>query len=310
MHDSGLETRLATLAGMPTELASRAHAFAAGDRYRRSAAGGFSLIEHAWHLADLEERAFAVRIRRLSAEVDPALADFDGAAVAIAGRYQEQTLEPALAAFAAARARNLELLRALGPAEWSRRGSQEGVGALSLADLPRLMAEHDAAHREELAALRAEQLCEALSSAPARVKALLGEFDEPSLRRPPDTTPVDAEALSAIGHACHLRDIEIEGYHVRIRRTLGESNPRLASLDSDRLAHERAYASADPAAALGAFAIARGETVATLRGVLPAQWSRPADFDSYGEVTLLGLIEILAGHDRAHLAALRAMPTR
>ena len=308
MHDSGLEQRFATLARMPADLAERARAFGASDRTRRTAAGGFSLIEHVCHLADLEQQAFALRIGRLRAEDRPALPDFDGAAAALAGRYQERPLAPALAAFATARASNLKLLRDVGPADWTRAGTQEGVGALTLGDIPRLMAEHDAAHAEELDALRADQIASLLASAPARVRSVLAEFGPAALRRPPEFAPLDAEALSAIGHACHLRDIEIDGYHARVRQTREQSNPHLASLDSERLALERAYDRADPGQALGAFELARRETVKTLGGVAAAEWARPADFEGYGAVTLLGLIEILNGHDAAHLAALAAMP--
>jgi len=35
------------------------------------------------------------------------------------------------------------------------------------------------------------------------------------------------EPFCAIEHVCHLRDIERDGYHVRIRRLLTEDNPSL-----------------------------------------------------------------------------------
>ena len=46
------------------------------------------------------------------------------------------------------------------------------------------------------------------------------------------------ESFSAIEHVCHLRDIEQDGYHVRIRRMLDESNPwlELRSYDQQHLA--------------------------------------------------------------------------
>jgi hypothetical protein len=36
--------------------------------------------------------------------------------------------------------------------QWSRGGTQEGVGRIALCDLPSMMAEHDASHRAEIAA--------------------------------------------------------------------------------------------------------------------------------------------------------------
>ncbi len=72
--------------------------------------GAFSPVEHCWHLADLEREGYAVRIRRLLEEDNPGLPDFDG----------------------------------------TRRGEQEGVGAIVLCDIPAMMGEHDASHREEI----------------------------------------------------------------------------------------------------------------------------------------------------------------
>ncbi len=53
---------------------------------------------------------------------------------------------------------------------------------------------------------------------------------------PPSWDGVPSEPLTAIEQACHVRDIEIDGYHVRFRRTLEELNARLASLDTEALA--------------------------------------------------------------------------
>src|SRR3977135_4376325 len=52
-------------------------------------AGSFSPVEQVWHLADLEREGFGLRIRRLQAETNPRLQDFDGATVA-RGRHHRQ----------------------------------------------------------------------------------------------------------------------------------------------------------------------------------------------------------------------------
>ena len=115
--------------------------------------GGFSLVEQAWHLADLEREGYGERIRRLLAEEDPALPDFEGDRVARERAYRTKSLPEGVAAFAAARAANLALLRNVTAADWERSGRQEGVDRVALRDLPRMMGEHDAGHREEIAAL-------------------------------------------------------------------------------------------------------------------------------------------------------------
>jgi len=120
------------------------------------AAGGFCLLEHAWHMADLEREGFGVRLRRLLQETEPFLPDFDGDRAARERQYRARGLQVGIEAFAAARAANLALLRSLAPDAWTRAGTQEGVGHLTLADLPRMMLQHDRAHAAEIAALVAE----------------------------------------------------------------------------------------------------------------------------------------------------------
>ena len=110
----------------------------------------FSPIEQCWHLADLEREGYGLRIRRLQAEADPWLPDFDGAQIARERNYKTLSLAEGLAVFREARLRNIAVLKTLGVGDWTRRGQQEGVGAVALCDIPTMMAEHDAAHRQEI----------------------------------------------------------------------------------------------------------------------------------------------------------------
>ena len=143
-------TDLAHLAAMP-EVLERAFGDLAADARTRPGPGGtFSPVEHCWHLADLEREGYARRIRRLLDEAEPQLEDFDGARIAAERNYRQLALAEGLGAFRTARRDNLAVLRALTPAQWSRAGTQEGVGRITLADIPRLMAEHDASHRAEI----------------------------------------------------------------------------------------------------------------------------------------------------------------
>jgi hypothetical protein len=117
---------------------------------RVAGAGGFTPVEQCWHLADLEREGYAVRIRRLLTEVEPALPDFDGERVAQERNYKSLALADGIEAFRRARAENLTALRALSASDWERRGTQEGVGRVGLCDIPLMMAEHDAAHQAEI----------------------------------------------------------------------------------------------------------------------------------------------------------------
>jgi len=96
--------------------------------------GAFSPVEHCWHLADLEREGYAVRIRRLLEEDNPGLPDFDGARIARERSYTSLSLAEGIDAFRDARLRNIEALRTLDAADWTRRGEQEGVGAIVLCE--------------------------------------------------------------------------------------------------------------------------------------------------------------------------------
>lgn len=142
---------LAELETMPDYLEGVFGDLAANEFSRPGPNGSFSPVEHVWHLADLERDGFAERIRRLQAEINPALPDFDGASAAKKGNYKSRSFQKGLAEFRALRRKNVSTLRALSPDTWLRRGEQEGVGPVSLCDVPAMMAEHDEAHRLEIA---------------------------------------------------------------------------------------------------------------------------------------------------------------
>ena len=115
---------------------------------------------------------------------------------------------------------------------------------------------------------------------------------------------VPSEAFTAIEQLCHLRDIEVEGYHVRFRRTLEEQHPVLASIDSEPLAVARGYGSADAKAVLAEFRAARARTMEILSGLGDAQLARTAVFEGYGPLTMRSLVHYLCSHDQQPLAGL------
>jgi len=148
---------LGRLATMPAFLERMAGWFPGAEANRPAADGGFSFVENVWHLADLERMAYGERIARLRRERDPVLPDFDGAKVARERNYQRRSLREGLVEFAAARRANLAIFATVRADEWTRAGVQEVVGPVTLADLPRMMAEHDASHRSEIEALAGEE---------------------------------------------------------------------------------------------------------------------------------------------------------
>lgn len=149
------EALLAQLENMPAYLELELGALAAELQCQQGADGTLSPVEQVWHLADLEREGFGFRIDRLLSESEPELPDFDGAAIAAARQYRSRSLSAGLDAFREARRRNVAQLRTIAAESWSRSGHQQGVGRVSLCDMPGFMSQHDAAHRGEISAWKA-----------------------------------------------------------------------------------------------------------------------------------------------------------
>lgn len=122
---------------------------------------------------------------------------------------------------------------------------------------------------------------------------------------PPSWDGVPSEPFTAIEQICHVRDIEIEGYHVRLHRTLSEINPTLVSIDSDALAKARSYATANAGEVFSAFREARAKTMSVITGLSAEQFNRTAEFEGYGPLSLRSLVHYLCSHDQQHLAGLQ-----
>jgi hypothetical protein len=147
-------------------------------------------------------------------------------------------------------------------------------------------------------------------------QALLRHLAEGALRLARRAAAVPAErvrwkpahdAFSIVEHACHLRDLEIEGHGARIRRLLDEDLPVLEEIDGSAWAVQRRYARQAPDAAWEAFAAARAANVRTLRDALPVHAQRKGLFGGFGIVTLEQLAREMAAHDDAHAAELDAL---
>ncbi len=141
---------LADLAAMPRYLGELFAGLPEQQATQPGPADLFSPVEQVWHLADLEREGFGVRIDRLLDEHEPQLPDFDGTAVALARNYRSLSLAEGLRAFENARRENLAKLQRVPDHAWQRSGTQEGVGRVSLCDMPGFLLQHDAAHRDEI----------------------------------------------------------------------------------------------------------------------------------------------------------------
>lgn len=120
---------------------------------------------------------------------------------------------------------------------------------------------------------------------------------------------IPSEHFAALGQICHVRDIEVDGYHVRLRRMLEEQSPDLESLDGYDLARTRRYENADPAKVLDALTAAREHTVAIVRSLSDEQLARVGHFEGHA-LTVKGLLHLLCSHDQQHLAGLQWLLAR
>ncbi len=108
-----------------------------------------------------------------------------------------------------------------------------------------------------------------------------------------------AGEFSLVEQACHLRDLEREGYLVRVRRILAETSPELEGFDGAAVAEARNYLAEDPVAAARDFAATRREVTALLRAASAGDLEREAMFCGQ-RITLRDLIAMMEEHDRGH----------
>jgi hypothetical protein len=140
-----------------------------------------------------------------------------------------------------------------------------------------------------------------LSAMPSLVRKLLCAMDPVKLRTKPAP-----DLFSPLEDVWHLRDIEMEGYLVRIQRTLTEQSPVLVDLNGGQMAIARRYNERELAPAVEGFASARAESIRLLKGVPPDAWTRAAQFANL-TISLRELIEMMLEHDRGHLSSIRGM---
>src|SRR5262245_24179772 len=146
----------------------------------------------------------------------------------------------------------------------------------------------------------------ALAAFPDQLEAFYSAIPAAYRNWPPESCEgIPSEMFTPIGQVCHVRDIEVDGYHQRFQRPLQEDNPLLPSIDGYQLAKDRDYAHADAREALAVFRGARARTVEIISNLTAAQLSRPAIFEGFGPVTGQGLVHILCSHDQQHLAGLQ-----
>jgi len=106
----------------------------------------FNPIEQICHVRDIEIDGYQVRFQRTLSEDNPRLATIDGYALAKERGYGQADPHEVLASIRVARARTIQLLAALKPADFERPAIFEDYGALTLRSLVHLLSSHDQQH--------------------------------------------------------------------------------------------------------------------------------------------------------------------
>jgi hypothetical protein len=107
------------------------------------------------------------------------------------------------------------------------------------------------------------------------------------------------DEFSLLEQACHLRDLEREGYLVRVRRMLTEPEPALEPFDGAAVASARKYMEQDARLAAQDFTAARRELTGLLAPLTDNDLERRGTFDGQ-PVTFRDLIAMILEHDRGH----------
>lgn len=134
-----------------------------------------------------------------------------------------------------------------------------------------------------------------LGAMPAQVKDIAAQIPRTAWR-----TRARNRGFSLLEHVCHLRDIDGDGYRVRVDRMLAEERPTLVDIDGDALARERDYQAQELTEALAAFAATRWAIVTRLARLTLEERQRTGIMAGK-EVTVEGLASAMQAHDSEHL---------
>lgn len=149
-----------------------------------------------------------------------------------------------------------------------------------------------------------KELVKSLEDTPRKIKQLVSDLGESKVReRSGDNT------WSVVEHVCHLRDIEKEGYAIRITKLLTEDQPLLEDIDGDKLAVERVYINQDFKEALDGFINVRAANIEAIRDLSADQLSRSGMFDN-SPLSLLDLLKKMHQHDHEHIDQMVQLTTQ
>jgi len=111
--------------------------------------------------------------------------------------------------------------------------------------------------------------------------------------------PSTRDAYPLIDHLWHVRDCDPDLYGLRIRQVLAEDRPVLEPVDVTAWYGERRYRDQSGTQAISEFAAIRAELIGFLQTLTERDLGR-VGMRAGKEVSVLGLVEQIASHDRDH----------
>lgn len=159
--------------------------------------------------------------------------------------------------------------------------------------------------KPEMTSEEFHRIVKSLEKTPEKIEQLVSGLPDKCF-----TSKPNGNEFSILEHICHLRDIEKEGYAVRIEKLLTEVDPFLPDIDGNKLAEERLYNQQDFRAALFGFTLTREKNVHILEGLTLDQLSRRGNLDKVGSVSLERLLMMMREHDQEHLNELNDLRGR
>lgn len=272
----------------------------------RPAPGKWSIHEIVCHMRDSERLGYLHRYTQILTKDNPTFPDVDGDALALEGQYRRLNLREVLRDWRAARKECLALLRKTKAKEWTRMGSHETAGAMSLETvLQRQALGNDEAHLVQIEHIKKRwEILSKLQETPKAVAATFrGLSDDDARRRPAP------EQWSMLEILCHLRDVEFL-FVERYGKIANHDRPTLRMIDQNDLAVRLRYNADDPAAALREFQTLRGETVALLSALAQQSWERVGLHPKRGEFGIAAHAVMHVAHDANHVDRLRVLRER
>jgi uncharacterized damage-inducible protein DinB len=269
----------------------------------RPAPGKWSIHEIVCHLRDTERLGYLHRYTEILTKDNPTFPDVDGDVLAQERQYRRLNLREALRDWRAVRKECLAILKKVKEPQWSRMGTHETAGPMSLETvLQRQALGNDEAHLVQIEHIKTRwDILSKLQEAQKAVAAIFREASDDLVRRKPAP-----EKWSMLEILCHLRDVE-QLFVERYGKIANHDRPKLRMIDQDALAVKLRYNEDNPALALREFQAFRAETITLLSALAQQSWERIGMHPKRGEFSIAANAVMHVAHDANHVARLRVL---